>query len=316
MTIRTERYHKYDVMKAICIIFVIITHFKWTDLERMQYGFAFWLDMAIPVFMILSGYLWANSYSCHDFNSFWDAFDSEYIIHKILRFSIPYIFIYVIDMLYLTFVENMDFGIVGLIFRFFQGGFGPGSFYYPCMIQLIFIFPFVYILVKKYNTKGLWICGVLNIVFEFLQRAYQMDSALYRLLVFRYLLLIAFGTYLHLSSERLSLKKNIILFCIGTAFLICTQLGGYKPLILRYWTSTSCIAVLPLLPMLQFFIDGKDYRLPVLEIIGRASYQIFLVQMLLFNAAHWLYDIYPSRIVHIPLMLFLCLGGGDFVLFD
>lgn len=310
MTVTTERYHKCDIMKAICIIFVIITHFNWTDIERVQYGFAFWIDMAVPVFMILSGYLWANSYGYHNFNSFWDTFNAEYIIQKILRFTIPYVFIYIIDMLYLTFVESMEFGTVGLIFRFFQGGYGPGSFYYPCMIQLIFIFPFVYFLIKKYNTKGLWICGVLNIVFEFLQRAYQMEGALYRLLIFRYLFLIAFGTYLYLSSDRLSLKTNVILSCIGIAFLICTQFLEYKPLIFRYWTSTSCVAVLPLLPMLQYFIDGKDYRLPVLEIIGKASYQIFLVQMFLFNAAHWLYDFFPSRIIHIPLMLIFCVGGG------
>ena len=51
-----------DVLKGICIIFVIITHYNWSNAARLKYFFPFWIDMAVPIFMIISGYENANCF--------------------------------------------------------------------------------------------------------------------------------------------------------------------------------------------------------------------------------------------------------------
>lgn len=56
-----ERNNSLDFLKGISIIFIIITHFSWTNLERLSFGFPFWIDMAVPIFMLVSGYTQALS---------------------------------------------------------------------------------------------------------------------------------------------------------------------------------------------------------------------------------------------------------------
>ena len=49
-----DRQRSVDFLKGICILLVIFTHCTWTEAERLKYLFPFWVDMAVPVFMILS----------------------------------------------------------------------------------------------------------------------------------------------------------------------------------------------------------------------------------------------------------------------
>ena len=54
--------HFVDALKGVCIIFVIVLHLPWSDEKRLQYLFPFWMNMAVPIFMIISGYVYALSY--------------------------------------------------------------------------------------------------------------------------------------------------------------------------------------------------------------------------------------------------------------
>lgn len=48
-----------DYLKAICVIMVIITHYDWGDKDSPF--FTMLINMAVPVFMIISGYNFAMS---------------------------------------------------------------------------------------------------------------------------------------------------------------------------------------------------------------------------------------------------------------
>lgn len=85
---------------------------------------------------------------------------------------------------------------------FLDGGYGPGSYYYPLMIQLIFVFPIIHFIVRKYQYLGVWICGFINFIYELLQRAYDMNEACYRLLVLRYILVISVGCYIAYKKRK------------------------------------------------------------------------------------------------------------------
>lgn len=51
-----------DIIKAFCILFVIITHDSISDSFRLKTLFPFWINMAVPMFMIISGYVYAISF--------------------------------------------------------------------------------------------------------------------------------------------------------------------------------------------------------------------------------------------------------------
>lgn len=70
------------------------------------------------------------------------------------------------------------------------------------MIQFIFIFPIIYFIVKKFGDKGVVICGFINFVYEVLKNVYGVSLSTYRLLVFRYIFVIAAGCYMSDVEER------------------------------------------------------------------------------------------------------------------
>lgn len=146
-----ERFYHIDFLKGICIIFVIITHCNWEDTEKLKLLFPFYIDMAVPVFMIISGYMYAVSYKKNNINSIGDAYLAKNIINKILRFTIPFSIIFITEQI-VYFLQNgqqYSKSILDFIHLFLIGGTGPGSYYYPVMIQFIFVYPVIFFYYKK-----------------------------------------------------------------------------------------------------------------------------------------------------------------------
>ncbi|MBQ4373752.1 MAG: hypothetical protein II785_06565, partial [Lachnospiraceae bacterium] len=55
-----KRIYFLDYMKAICVLMVIITHIDWANKNRMI--FLLVINMAVPIFMIISGFNFDMSY--------------------------------------------------------------------------------------------------------------------------------------------------------------------------------------------------------------------------------------------------------------
>lgn len=311
-----KRNHTFDVIKGICILFVIITHYAWTDEERLRYLFPFWIDMAVPVFMLLSGYLYTWSYEQNGVNNLSKAYDLGGIMKRVIRFTVPFALAYCSELIINHFAPNRFFSAVILsdskFFLFFQGGIGPGSYYYPVMIQFVFVFPLIYCLVKKYNSYGLFLCLCINVGYELMQRAYHFGESGYRLLIFRYILLIAFGCFLCENQNR---KIRVIwvalAFSTGIVFLIANQYLGFQPIILTQWTRTSWLPCLYIKPIAAFLIKHVQLKCLPLEVFGKASYDIFLVQMIYYTfLCSYVYNKYANAWVRISINLVLCLSVG------
>ena len=101
----TKRSNLLDIIKGLMIIFIIVTHFHFRYPEDYQrFGFFFWIDMAVPVFMIITGYLTAISFDKKKISSVKEALSLEIVIPKLLRFCIPFIIVYLAEVL--LFPEN------------------------------------------------------------------------------------------------------------------------------------------------------------------------------------------------------------------
>lgn len=132
-----------------------------------------------------------------------------------------------------------------ILLSFFVGGTAPGSYYYPVMIQSLIMFPIIYFLIKEYDLKGLRICGYLNFLYKVLQRVSEMPEGCYRLLFFRYILVVAFGCWLAIGKY----KYKLVMFIVGIIFIFLNCYEGYQPKIIVYWTRTSFMACFYIIPI-------------------------------------------------------------------
>lgn len=308
----SKRNEFLDVLKGIAMLFILITHYDWSETERLKYFFPYWIDMSVSMLMVISGYVYTKSYKYKEICSFKVAYSIKNISKSIIRYTVPFIFAYII--------ECVVFEIMGIevnyLFFFLRGADGPGSYYYPIMMQFIFVFPVIYFIVDTYRFKGMLMCLGINAVYELLQSAYGMNEECYRLLLFRYFFLISVGCYLNYYEEEKEEMQKVSKWLVGISALV----GGmyiwlvcyteYTPTVLVYWTRTSFLASLYILPIISVAILRGKWSCKPLEILGKASYNIYLVQMVVYLGESLIYALISSRIMQFVFCITLSLVGG------
>lgn len=298
-----------DTMKGIAILFILTTHFPWETEERLKFLFPFWIDMAVPTLMILSGYLSAKSFSIKHINSLSDAYSPKEIIRKALRLVIPYSITYCIEIALFAIISpksTLDYFLL-----YFAGGRGSGTYYFPVMMQFIFVFPVIYCLIQRKGKTGLIICAFVNAMFELLQKSYQMSDECYTLLIFRYILLIASGCYTALYPNQIKKRTNIVLSVSGFLFIILFKYTNYKTAIINYyWRGTSFLPCLYIIPVITTCLTTCQRHIPFLELVGKASFNIFLVQKLYYWGNEYFYKYIQNRTIQFFFGLAICLVLG------
>lgn len=307
-----------DVLKGIFIIFVIVIHFPFEVSEKQRYLFPFCLSLTIPFFMMISGYVSACSFKKRGINTVAAAYCPTSIAEKLVRYTVPYTIAFVAEwFVFRVFgiytVGVRTYGILALGLDYLSGGKGQGSYYFPVMIQFIFIFPLIYFMIKKYDRKGLVYCFLVNGGFEILKRAYGMNDTEYRLLVFRYFFIIAAGCYIAVGDIKKN-RKTVIMcissIMIGLFFVYLFSYTSYTPKIITYWSATSFLVCLYVAPVLGVIIRKVHWGFRPLEIIGKASFNIFLVQMIYYNFADCIYVMIPNRALQLGFNIANCVIMG------
>ena len=306
-----NRNHFIDVLKGICIIFVVFTHASWTTEQNLKLLFPFWIDMAVPFFMLVTGYVYTKSFQKNGIETLDSAYNKKYLLKNFIRYTIPYFIAFAIDfcaqvILYIRNPTGIKRFLVHEIALFLQGGNGPGSYYYPEMIQIMFLFPIIYALVKKYNWKGVLVVAFATFFFEVLKFPYMENEGQYRLLLFRYFMLIAFGSYFAMNKMN---RKHWILSVVGFCFIILFKYTNYSPKIFKWWTGTSMFPVLFIVPIFGFLV-GKNIKFAPLEKIGKASYNIFLTQMVYYcylygKIKELLVNVYLNAVISIAICVII-----------
>lgn len=282
----SERNRFIDVLKGFCIVAVVFTHAGWSEEQCLKLLFPFWIDMAVPFFMLVSGYVYAKSFQAKGVEGLDSAYNKRYLLKNSIRYTLPFFVAYMLELAWRFLTEKpsglkevKDFCILTVL-GFLSGGYGPGSYYYPEMIQIMLLFPVIYVLVRKFAFKGVMIVTAATLFFELLKISFGVQEVTYRLLLFRYFMLLAFGAYF--AFNRMNWRMWGF-SAIGLAFILLFRYTGYKPKILFWWTGTSMLPVLFIVPVFGFLVE-KKLSLPPMEEIGRASYNIFLTQLVYFSS--------------------------------
>ncbi len=310
---KTTRNYLIDALKGLCIISVLITHLPWNEQQLTAPVFPYWISMAVPIFMILSGYLSALSMQRNGTETLEISYRPKRIAKTILRFSIPYVIFFLGEVLYNYYTKSLT---QSSVFKFFlTGGIGPGSYYYPVMIQFVFLFPLIYFIIKDRPVRGLAVCFFANLCYEILKTAYFMNPECYRLLVFRYIFAIAIGVFFAQYKKPLPWYILIASLAIGGGALYLSEYRGVYPDFLESWHGTNLPSFFWAAPIaygvirLSRKVNGR--WLAPLAIFGRGSFNIFLFQMLYFaviseKVAAWIPNVSLAYLVHV----LICLACG------
>lgn len=311
----------FEYLKTISILMIVVTHLSFSEISRKDLLFPYWIDMAVPIFFIISGYVYSLSVDKRKLESIKDWFKFSNFINKFLRIFIPYLIIIIIEVL-LYKINNRYLSSREIVNGFFTGGWGPGSYYFPVLLQLLFLFPFILFIIK---TKYGWLVLVLiQILLEIISQRFSMSDGFYRLLFFRYLGFVTFGILLYLNDvekykgfvSKIINNKYLLFFMfllgIGTIFLL--NYSSYHPYLFKRWTTTSLPVVLYCFPLVIVFMKAEMLlnKIPkildiIIKIIAKSTFHIFLVQM----TYYWFKDSEGLRLRNsFILSLIICIPLG------
>ncbi len=326
---KNERNHFLDIIKGIFTICVILLHFNWRYGENNSFVFSFLINFSVPAFVFISGYLFSVSYEKTAVDSFEKAYSFSFLAPKLLRIVIPFTIAFLVEYVLfrvngLFMVNLFKYGLLSFFFDYIKGGYGPGNYYVPLFIQFILFFPVIYFVIKKFKRKGLAFLFIGNIIYEILKSAYLMNEEEYRFIFFRYLFVASAGCYAALCEKDKNVEKkyriiDAVELLIGLFFIVLVYYTDYEPKILNYWKGTSFATCMFIVPVLKFllYISKNKIRFYPLEVVGMASFNIFLVQMIFyciyFPSIESLIDNYILRIF-ICTLICVCVGVVFFLI--
>ena len=255
-----------DYLKAFGIILVIMNHSGLFDRWNNTF-FLLVIDIAVPIFMMLSGYVFARRY--------WDStiqemYSPHNILKSLIRYSVPMIIAVGTYVVYMLAKGNANFPQICK--KILIGRYGQGSYYYYLMIEFLIIAPLMLFIIQKKKRKGFILIVTINLLFEVLWKYIHLNDSIYRILIFRYLTIISSGMMAFFYIEHYAddsdsnadvTLKNVTLgsvcFVIGIVYKIAPKFG-YEYRLFSYdpWGRTSMVSTLYIFPILYCIL--KRFR--------------------------------------------------------
>ncbi len=287
-----KRNRTIDLIKGILTVIVVSFHYPIPESFSGSLLYPFLNMSVVPGYLFLFGYLSARSVERRNVTALSEMYEFKEILRKVLRVLIPFTVIFILEEVLfrvkgLYTVSIREYGLLATCFDYINGGFGPGSYFVPVFLQSVFLFPLIYACVRKMGFKGVLTAFGANMAYEVLKQSFGMSVDEYRLIALRYIFVIACGIYAAIAGKdgekKTSGRINVVLMALtvlaGAAFVYLFNFTSYKPKIITYWASTSVLAVLFVVPLMFVMVRKCKIGFLPLEIIGKASFHIYLVQM-------------------------------------
>lgn len=286
-------YHQIDFIKTIAITAVILLHSLPAYVLLDIYS-PFHISQAIPVFIMVSGIVWYLSYNKITNHTLKDSYTSVYFKQKIRRLIVPFLIIYIIDIIYIIAV-NFAITTQGLIriltFQLPSGG--PGSYYTSLLIQIMLIAPLIFYCYQKRPNLTLATLVGLDLCFELI--APMLPYWIYYISSLRYLAAFALGIYLStaLRTKKAFYKTKgfiaLSVLAIASFIYILVFMRQPTPFFRPEWETQNLLSffypsfIVAIILLIHPLIGGLSSVGKKINVIGKASYHIFLVQLIYFG---------------------------------
>jgi peptidoglycan/LPS O-acetylase OafA/YrhL len=319
------------------IYFIDINNFYHIFTHWITYS-ALFTEQVIPIFIIIMSFNLSLAYHRRVYSKLKQYYSLNEMKKKFRRYFIPYIFIFSICVIYgILFFLITNRQILYLNFRLLLGYLpinGPGNYFITLIFQMILFFPFLFIF-YKFNRH---ICLIVVFFLAFFCEIFNhfgINGLWYTDSLVRFFPHIILGIWISDLYLKSQLKnKYFIFFGIFSGFylIFISQfengvLGGirFSPYTASQnlfgcgWSALILIIGLLYLPEVNNFVTKP------IAIIGKASYHIFLIQIVYFRLFgsyglkyHSLIDLFSiNNLMYIGISLsIVILCGIGFYLFD
>lgn len=288
-----------DFIKAYAIICVLIGH---TFPLHDYWGYGLWAGMQVPLFVLVQAFHYLKR----------DTPDINF--KKIfLRVVLPYLLVQSSVFLYIIFIDSADFN-----FFLLNGGAGPGSYYPWAYIQIALMLPIIKKWIdKNQNDKTKVLISFLIICesFEILFSIINLPDRLYRLFAIRYLFLL-YLAWIWVREGIIINKRTTLLSFLSFIAIIYFEYFSEDDEVLFYntawkyhrWPCYYFVAVwgVYLLRMLYEMLCSRTYIIRFIRLLAKCSYEIFLIQMIVFY-------VYPSGYIK---DLIIISGFNNYIIVD
>ncbi len=302
-------YPQIDLMKCLAIILIIVLHTVPTKVLGLTYAdFHIW--QAVPVFLVIMGITSVISYERLSYTRLGEYYSLKNMVHRCRRILVPFAIVFMVSIVF-GIVRHFNYLGWGSLLGVLPIPPAPGNYYLSILFQFLIFVPLIMYFFRK-NMFGciLFMVGA-NLAFEYLvSRMNLADTYFYYYLIclLRWMANIAVGMYIGkelvkkgyidiLGKHNRLLRVGILLSILYLVVMVFTQFR--LPISVEWMGTQNLLSVgYPLLLvslMLNVKIDNfaKSFSGRILTTIGKASYHIFLVQMLYFGLeyGHYGWDV-------------------------
>lgn len=277
-----------DLMKAVAAVAVVLLHSLSRDALTQSWA-VFHIWQAVPVFVLLMGLTTRISYERRHVQTL-SVLASD-IPRRLRRLVVPFSIAWGASLLLgLSRHDDLYFGVQTLLCRL--PGPGRGSYFVSLAISFAMLAPVLFRLLIRWPTATLLASAAVNIAFELMALHLDLfaDPWIYAVTPLRYLLLFVLGMWLadDLPDPQFTGRASIVVpyALLSVVYLVAWNTGWYvAPFLVQGWSSQNpaaygytmllCVLGLRMLPCRP---GGPTATR--LGRLGRASYHIFLTQMI------------------------------------
>jgi len=314
-----RHFNEIDFVKAIAIIAVIGLHALPANMLYAIFA-PFHIWHAVPIFLVIAGM--NSTLSSAKRGKF--VFSKEYSAGKCIKYFqkiiLPFSIVWLFEVVVLACAGKISTGKI--IYSFFAGGLGPGSYFTPVFIQHLMLFPLILWLkntLQAYNHYlAVIVFFLLSLLLEWLCIVFAVPEWLYRLLYVRYLFAAFLGSYL--VSPGFKKSMTLFLAILSGFYIACLSYSVHSfntaMIIFPSWGFQHAPAyfytvfLVGCLWHFYYFFQKLDV---VIMFIGKATYHIFLLQMVWFKmTAHAVQGFIPNIVIRLAFDVSVCLLLGCF----
>lgn len=307
-----NRNYNIDILKMIAIVSVILLHSLPRDLLFLS-GSPYHIWQTVPIFMILAGYNSANSYNRRSYDSLNQFYSFSFMYKKMKRVIYPFLLVWLLQIV-AQYLFSGGVSIYEIFISLFSGGWGPGSYFVPIIIQATLILPIIYLLCRKSLTDMTILLFVISIGLEFICLFIDITEGIYRLLVIRYLFALTLGVWLALNKSKIRFTLIIPLAVLSLVYITGVNYFKWVFIMEDFWLSQHSPSyfwplILIIFGLTVYQVKEVNKIGKFLVKIGQASYHIFLIQMVYFWAiANRLPDM--TGLLYLAITFVFCIAIG------
>jgi peptidoglycan/LPS O-acetylase OafA/YrhL len=302
-----------DVIKGLAIVSVICLH-SLTAGTLYGMGALFYIWQAVPVFLFLMGRNAASSLERRGRRSLRELYSQGYLASRVDRIYVPFLLAFVATVAVTVITHTAHDHARTIIGGLLAGTLpidGPGNYFITLVFQFVLVFPLLFWALRRWPVATLLLCTAIELAFDLLALRVGLvkdHPYIYEDCLARYLLLVALGGLLaRVPARRLLTARWLwVGALLGAAYIGLNSIDPPSgPLGGSDWAFASVFytVFIVVLGISRLPVAARGWPSRGLGELGRASYHVFLVQIIWFGLAVWPLDSVPALIGNLAVTL-------------